>query len=108
MKECSPHRDDGGPSKLEEKSPGGVRIYWVDQNNAAASDDGKGDKSHPFKTISPAAKLAKAGDTVIVRAGTYRERVSPAFGGEEGRPVIYMAAPGERFHRARLGWRNPA
>jgi len=92
---------DGPPESpalqaLEKTLPAGGRLYWVDQNHAAASDDGQGDKSHPFKTISPAAKLAKAGDTVLVRAGTYRERVAPAVGGEEGKPVIYMAAPGER------------
>ncbi len=80
---------------LEQTLPAGGRLFWVEQNNAASSDEGDGSKSHPFKTIGAAAKLAKAGDTVIVRAGTYRERVTPGCGGEEGKPVVYMAAPGE-------------
>lgn len=35
------------------------------------------------------------GDTVLVHAGVYRERVAPARGGENGRPITYLAAPGE-------------
>lgn len=83
------------PSTKRSEAAGG-RIYWVNQADPAAADANPGDKARPFKTISAAARLAKAGDTVVVRAGVYRERVSPAFGGEEGKPVVYMAAPGEQ------------
>ncbi|GHU93581.1 hypothetical protein FACS189479_05160 [Spirochaetia bacterium] len=55
------------------------------------SDSNNGDSGHPFKTISKAASLARAGTTVIVREGVYRERVSPEWGGREGAPVVYQA-----------------
>ena len=79
-----------------EKAGGILMVtYVVDQNHAKATDDGPGTEEVPFKTISRAAEMAKPGDTVLVRAGIYRERVAPARGGEEGMPITYMAAPGE-------------
>lgn len=51
----------------------------------------------PFLTISRAAKVADAGDTVIVHQGVYREWVKPMNGGLSTlKPVTYMAAPGEK------------
>ena len=41
----------------------------------SVSGDGAG---NPYKTISSAALVAKAGDTVMVYSGTYREQVQPA------------------------------
>ena len=35
------------------------------------SDDGPGTAERPWATINHAAKLAQAGDTVVVRGGTY-------------------------------------
>jgi hypothetical protein len=72
------------------------RVYVVAQSHMAADDAGPGDAERPFKSISAAAALAGPGDTVRVHAGLYRERVAPARGGEEGRPVVYETAPGER------------
>ncbi len=40
--------------------------------------------------------MARAGDTVLVRAGVYREEVVPPRGGDSPRtPITYRAAPGE-------------
>jgi parallel beta-helix repeat protein len=61
-----------------------------------ASDKGTGSIKQPYKTISAAAAIAQPGDTVLVFGGTYRERVMPARGGEPGKPVVYLAAPGEK------------
>lgn len=72
------------------------RIYVVDQNAPTAADSGPGNTESPFRTISAAAKLAGPGDTVVVHEGIYRERVTPAYGGKEGKPVVYMAARGEK------------
>jgi parallel beta-helix repeat protein len=68
------------------------RTYVVDQNHRQASDKGNGTERQPFKTINRAAQLAEPGDTVLVHAGVYRERVCPARGGVPGRPIIYQAA----------------
>ena len=51
----------------------------------------------PLRTIQRAADLAQPGDTIIVRAGIYRERVDPPRGGtSNSKRIVYEAAPGEK------------
>jgi len=70
-----------------------AREYHVSING---SDDGDGSLKHPFKTISAASRLARAGDTITVHAGTYREWVDPLFGGTSNlNRIVYRAAEGE-------------
>ena len=75
-----------------------ARTYVVDRNHPKASDDAGGTAEAPLRTISAAAAQAGPGDTVLVHAGIYRERVAPVRGGEPGNPVVYRAAPGEEVH----------
>jgi parallel beta-helix repeat protein len=83
-----------------------ARTLYVDQRHREASDSGPGTASQPFKTISAAAALAQAGDTVRVAEGIYRERVAPARGGEEHRPIRYVAAvPGKVVIRGSEIWK---
>jgi hypothetical protein len=49
----------------------------------------------PFRTIQRAANAASAGDTVQVRAGTYRETVTPPNSGTAANPLIFTNYPGE-------------
>lgn len=56
------------------------------------NDQAKGTADQPFRTISRAAALAMAGDTVIVHAGVYREWVNPAHGGTEEHRIVYKSA----------------
>ena len=65
---------------------------------AKAGEDGNpGDRARPYRTISKAAGVAQAGDTVTVHAGTYREWVRPAQGGtSEPKRITYRAATGEQ------------
>ncbi len=61
------------------------------------SDRLAGTKDQPFLTISKAAQAARAGDTVIVHAGEYREWVKPAYGGTNNvNRITYQAAEGEK------------
>ncbi|HWB53810.1 MAG TPA: right-handed parallel beta-helix repeat-containing protein, partial [Tepidisphaeraceae bacterium] len=83
-------------SEASDADPTVGRTFVVDQRAANATDDGPGTAQQPFKTISKAASLAGPGDTVLVHAGLYREWVAPARGGEEGKPVTYEAAEGEK------------
>ena len=71
------------------------RTWVVNVSSVHASDANPGTAAQPFKTLAPAAAAAQPGDTVLVGAGVYRERVAPARGGLPGAPIVYMAALGE-------------
>jgi len=61
------------------------------------NDGNDGSSTKPFLTISAAARVAEAGDTITVHEGTYRERVTPPRGGEsDARRIVYQAAAGEK------------
>ncbi len=63
--------------------------YYV---STGAGRFGDGSKERPFKTISEAAAIAKAGDTVLVAPGIYREWVDPKNpGSDKEHPVIYRS-----------------
>ena len=64
--------------------------YYV---NAQAPREGCGAQDAPFRTISAAAAIARAGDEVIVAPGVYREYVDPRHGGSEDRRIVYRAEP---------------
>ncbi len=60
-------------------------------------DSNKGSFLAPFKTISKAASIAVAGDTITVHQGVYREMVVPPRGGNSDvKRITYRAAPGEK------------
>lgn len=76
-------------SRQAERRSGGSVEYHV----AVTGDDrARGTADQPFRTISRAASLAQAGDTVIVHAGVYREWVNPAHGGTEEHRIVYRSA----------------
>jgi hypothetical protein len=60
------------------------------------SNSAEGSSDRPLRTISRAADLARAGDTVVVHEGVYREWVQPRRGGlSDRRRITYEAASGE-------------
>ena len=59
------------------------------------SDTNDGSATRPFRTVQRCATIAVAGDTCLIRAGTYRETVRPANSGVEGAPIRFRAAPNE-------------
>jgi hypothetical protein len=65
---------------------------------APGGDDGNRgrDPAEALRTIGRAAGLARAGDTVVVAGGTYRERVRVRASGAPGAPVSFRAATGEK------------
>lgn len=63
-------------------------IYYV---NASAERDRNGSKQRPFKHIDDAARIALAGDEVVVAPGIYREKVTPGTRARKT-PGLYTAA----------------
>lgn len=63
-------------------------IIYVDVN---AGRDGNGSKEMPYRRINDAAKVAKAGDEVLVAPGIYREYVNPVNAGEEDARITYKS-----------------
>ena len=59
--------------------------------DAKVKKRGNGTKDYPFKKISEAAKIAKAGDEVLVEPGVYREYVDPANAGTEDARITYRS-----------------
>ena len=60
------------------------------------NDANPGTQNLPFLTISKAASVARAGDRVIIYAGTYYETVRPANSGTAGNPIRFTAAAGNK------------
>jgi hypothetical protein len=72
-----------------------AKTYYVDNRNPRAADSNPGTSPLPFLTINKAAQILEPGERVIIMAGVYRERVSPARGGTGADKMIsYEAAPG--------------
>src|SRR5207245_3539615 len=67
---------------------------FVDKNNSGCSDSGAGTQTQPFCTISKAASVAVAGQTVVVNAGQYAEDDNPANSGTSTAPIVFTAATG--------------
>jgi len=67
-------------------------VYYV---SPGGSDASPGTEALPWRTIGHAADAMTAGDTVYIRAGTYRERVTPRQSGADGAWITYTAYPGE-------------
>ncbi len=66
--------------------------YYV---SASGNDSNSGTLASPYQTIQKAANVAVAGDTVFIRAGTYRETVTPSQSGTAGNPITFTAYNGE-------------
>ncbi len=63
-------------------------LYYV---NARASRDGNGSKEMPFRHIDDAARVAVAGDEILVAPGIYREKVTPRNAGTEDARIVYRS-----------------
>jgi hypothetical protein len=59
------------------------------------SDDSSGTFARPWRTINKAASTMIAGDSVLIRAGNYKEGINPANSGTISDPITYAAYGGE-------------
>ncbi|ESQ83627.1 right-handed parallel beta-helix repeat-containing protein [Asticcacaulis benevestitus] len=90
---------DGTNFALWEQPLSFSKTYYVDNTLAVADDDGPGDQARPFRTVNRAAQVLQPGERVVIAAGTYRECVRPARGGDApSRMISYEAAPGAKVY----------
>jgi hypothetical protein len=66
--------------------------YYVAKNG---SNGNPGTEGSPWLTIAYAASRLTAGDTVLVKGGTYNEFVTISRSGSSGSPITYKAYPGQ-------------
>jgi len=83
------------------------RTIYVDVKGKNATDEGEGTAEKPFRSIHRAANFARAGDTVIVKKGVYREQVSVS-GGRLGAPIKIIGEKGAVISAADVlkGWKK--
>lgn len=80
------------PADWPARLPPAGSIYYV----APTGDDAyPGTETQPWRTIQRAANTLVAGDTVFIKAGTYREQVVPQNSGSAGQQITYAAYPGQ-------------
>ncbi len=60
------------------------------------NDANPGTAEKPFQTLAKAGAVAKAGDTVIIHEGVYRETLKPLNSGTATNPIIFRAADKEK------------
>jgi hypothetical protein len=74
-------------------NPLGATTYYVAN---AGADSNSGSLTQPWRTIQKAANILAPGDTVLVRSGTYNERVTVNVSGSAtGGLISFQAYPGE-------------
>ncbi len=72
---------------------GAGKTYYVDAGKGSASNSGLS-QAEPFASIQQAAKLATAGDCILVGPGVYLERVVLGNPGKEGAPLVIKSVAG--------------
>jgi hypothetical protein len=70
-------------------------VTWYVSPDGSDGGDGRS-RATAFATVNRAADAARAGDTVLIAAGTYTETVRLRASGDEGRPITFRAIPGQR------------
>ena len=66
-----------------------MATYYVCTNTG--NDNNDGSEENPFKTIQSATDKCNAGDTVLVKPGTYRERIIPKVSGKRDAKITYKS-----------------
>ncbi len=76
----------GMPARTE------AATFYVDNQSAGCSNSGAGSEAQPYCTIAAAvAARGAAGNTILVKPGTYREQVTVPVSGAAGSPFVLRA-----------------
>ena len=71
-----------------------AKTYYVSAENG--NDKNAGNEKKPLKTIQAGVNKLSAGDTLLVRKGTYSEQIIINRSGDSRNPIIIQAYQGER------------
>jgi hypothetical protein len=63
--------------------------YYIDQQHPEANDQNAGTIDKPWKTISKANQILRAGDTVFIKSGAYNSFVAPVNSGKVKASIVY-------------------
>ena len=91
---CHNGIDDDCDGEADEGCASTTAAYFVDTDSigGTCSDSNPGTETEPWCTVDQANATLVAGDTVLIRAGTYTgETIDPASSGTEGARITYMA-----------------
>lgn len=80
--------------------------FVVAKGAANASDSNPGTEAAPWKTLAKAASTAKAGQTVLIKAGVYNETLKPTASGTAGSLITFKAFPGDECKGAFAGTKS--
>jgi hypothetical protein len=69
-----------------------ARTLVVDPAHSQAADSNPGTQDKPFKTISAGTVVLRAGDTLLIHPGVYRETVRLKESGTAESPIVIQAA----------------
>jgi PKD repeat protein len=69
------------------------KVYYVDNING--NDSQPGTEVLPWRTIQKAASTMVPGDKVIVKGGTYNERISQTTSGSPGNEIVFQVNSGD-------------
>jgi hypothetical protein len=81
------------PRASERPLEADVPNYFV--HPVGGDDANAGTENKPWRTIGHAVKRIKAGDTLVLRGGTYYEHVTASLVGTADKPITIRAYPGE-------------
>lgn len=71
-------------------------MVWVDKS---APSGGNGSQASPYRTIQQGILAVRAGETLMIKGGEYREHINPGYSmpkGTAGARITMTNAPGER------------
>ena len=72
-----------------------MATYYISPSGNNANSCAIGSPWATFNFALSGSSGVAAGDTILVRAGTYNQRIAPTISGTSGNPITLAAYPGE-------------
>ena len=104
--DSAPQRPNGAVATTASDEPPALaldQVFYVDKQISSSScttynvatRSCSGGTATAYRTLAGAAAVASAGQTVVIRAGTYNEALIPQHSGAPGQPITFQPYSGE-------------